>query len=280
VMLCVLVTMFVLVCFYDTSVVFHSNLVFCEVTITGCLLGLATITTYIGDLSELQCALRPWFAGLAWFFVFSPLLAKLYRLTRILSNAAMLGVSISNVELMCYAGVLVLIELVLLIVWTIRDPLRPTHLDSDVPNHSVVVCTCSSLWLFLGLQLAYIVLTLLVGVAFSIRLRNVASRVMLQEPLWIAFVMYSSPFWLLLFGLATGFLWKNWLAGFLLANLALLGLIITVFALLFGLKLYLLFATKDGTSSVIDSAQTNSMVSTTFRADVGGEDESSWRLTL
>ncbi len=49
----------------------------------------------------------------------------------------------------------------------------------------VLVCRSGKQWIFVGLQLAYVVLTLLAGFVLAFLTRRVANRVFFREAKWI-----------------------------------------------------------------------------------------------
>jgi len=258
----------VMLLYRNASVVRYANGTFVLAVVLGLLLGLATIFTYIGNLTEAQCALRPWFGGLGYALVFGFLVSKLWRLSRILNNTALLSAAMPASELVIYAGGIVAVEVILLIVWTAAGRLQPVIRPGSQTLHDIVICTHhSSLWIFVGIQIAYCFALLAMGIFFSIRVRTIARKVMYKEPLWISYSLYITVFWALLFLLVSIFLWNNYVGAFITASIAILGMILSVLALLFGSKIYVLFFTKDGRESGATSTVAGSDFSTDFRPD-------------
>jgi len=101
--------------------------------------------------------------------------------------------------------------------------------------------------------------------------RSIATKILWKEPQWIGYALYSSLFWVLLLILVSAFLWNNYIGAFITLAIAVLGFVVTVFALIFGPKLYVLFFTKDGTQSGSRSTTTarggSSDFSTNFKPD-------------
>jgi len=253
---------------FSYRVVRYANGTFVLAVIVGLLLGLAMIFTYIGHLTETQCALRPWFGGLAFALVFGFLVSKLWRLSRILNNTALLSAAMPASELLIYAGGIIAVEVVLLIVWTAAGRLQPSIRPGSQTLHDIVICTHhSSLWIFVGIQIAYCLAVLAMGIFFSIRVRSIARKVMYKEPLWISYALYITVFWSLLLLLVSIFLWNNYLGAFITATIAILGMILSVLVLLFGSKTFVLFFTKDGRESGATSTVAGSDFSTDFRPD-------------
>jgi len=63
-------------------------------------------------------------------------------------------------------------------------------------------------------------------------------NLMNKEPLWISYSLYITVFWTLLFLLVSIFLWNNYVGAFITASIAILGMVLSVLALLFGSKIY------------------------------------------
>lgn len=60
----------------------------------------AGVFTYPGNLTAGQCGIRPWLIGGGAAFLLGPMLAKLYRLFRILENTSLVQVSGEREELL------------------------------------------------------------------------------------------------------------------------------------------------------------------------------------
>ncbi len=51
------------------------------------------VFTYPGKLNATQCGLRPWLVGGGMILLLAPMLAKLYRLFRIIENTSLVQVA-------------------------------------------------------------------------------------------------------------------------------------------------------------------------------------------
>jgi len=249
----------------EAPVVRYSHLWFCLLSFVGFLLGYAFITTYIGNLNEAQCALRPWFGGLAFILVVAPIFGKLWRLWRIMSNTALVSTTITTQELLIYTGIPMLAEVVLLAIWTGVGRLGPVVRAGSKDGYSIVVCTNVSLWIFLGIQMAYFLLLLIACIVLSVLVRQIASKVMWREPQWMSLAVYNISFWAVLFGLASGFLWNVYVGAFIVPSIAVLGMVTGAFLLIYIPKVYVIFFTKEGSQPAGDSVATN--FSTDFKPD-------------
>lgn len=148
----------------------------------------AGVFTYPGDLTAGQCAIRPWLIGGGLMLLLGPMLAKLYRLFRILENTSLVQVltqkevqrreekrgkrsteeekirvvargslislfspqtAISTETLFIYSGVILGIEILFLIIWTAVDRLKPKVTDASSSTESVLVCACSHFWVYM-----------------------------------------------------------------------------------------------------------------------------------
>ncbi len=65
----------------------------------------AAVFTFPGELNEAQCALRPWLVGVGVMLLMGPMIAKLYRLFRIIENTSL-------VQVLCMCACLCVIKFV------------------------------------------------------------------------------------------------------------------------------------------------------------------------
>jgi len=209
------------------------------------LLGLyAAVFTYPGNLTAAQCALRPWLIGGGLMLLLGPMLAKLYRLFRILENTSLVQTAISTQTLFIYSGVILGVEILFLIIWTAVDRLKPKVTDASSKAESVLVCACDPFWVYMGIQLAYIGILLIAGAFFAFRVRSISSKVFWGDATFISYTVYLIALAVLLLALISGFLYKFYIGGYLTLMLLYLVCITIGVALLFSVKLFVIFFRK------------------------------------
>jgi len=84
------------------------------------------------------CLARPWFTGLGVVGVMSCLLAKTERIRKIFTSQKLQAKVISNKSLMRYVGILLGIELVLLLAYTIGDFSSSVLVEGDLDHAAAV----------------------------------------------------------------------------------------------------------------------------------------------
>ncbi|KND04505.1 uncharacterized protein SPPG_00233 [Spizellomyces punctatus DAOM BR117] len=84
----------------------------------GLICVLATIYPNVFGTTPQTCAIERWTQGIGFAVVMGNVAAKAYRIWRIFDNAKMKTVSIPNSELMRFSGIIMLIEIILLGIWT------------------------------------------------------------------------------------------------------------------------------------------------------------------
>ena len=159
----------------DTKVIRASSPLFCMLILLGGIMGFASALLFLGQPTNGVCLARIWLSGLAFATVYSNLIAKNYRLYRIFKNLEMRVFAISNRDLILQ-GVLpiVLIELIILILWTSLDPLVVVHDDKSVllaEDEVNIRCVSQESW-GVGLFLAFKMFLLALGTVVSYNTRD------------------------------------------------------------------------------------------------------------
>ncbi|TPX56027.1 hypothetical protein SpCBS45565_g08460 [Spizellomyces sp. 'palustris'] len=84
----------------------------------GLICVLATIYPNVFGTTTQTCVIERWTQGIGFAVVMGNVAAKAYRIWRIFDNAKMKTVSIPNSELLKFSGIIMLIEMILLGIWT------------------------------------------------------------------------------------------------------------------------------------------------------------------
>ncbi|GBG32275.1 Metabotropic glutamate receptor-like protein E [Hondaea fermentalgiana] len=122
--------------------------------------------------ANIACMAQPWFYGLGFALTYCSMIVKLRRVAKVFKSAASLkkvkGVSL-RVTLMFLVGLLS-VEVLLLMLWTVIDPLKFERPDEDPLNGS---CKSPLASTFVGLLAAYHLSLLFYGANLSYQCRKV-----------------------------------------------------------------------------------------------------------
>lgn len=168
----------------ERPVVKNLSLPFLMLITFGLLLCWLSIFGFVSPFNRHNCGFGQWVLWIGFSIVMSSLLVKVFRIWRIFDNQSKLSnsSSLSNTRLFMYASGLVLINVIILIVWSAIDPLVPS-IASD-SSTSWVQCTSTHQNIFMGVLLAYNGLLLLAVSILAILTRGVFSQ--FRESFWIA----------------------------------------------------------------------------------------------
>lgn len=171
-----------------TPVISSASPTFCYLILLGGILGCMAIVSFIGKPTPALCGLRLWLPGVAFVITFSNLLVKTYRVYRIFDNPKLRLVTITNRDLLLYAGSFLFVELALLVAYQVMDPPQPAQTDGRY--------TCSSdkdfHVLLAGVLLIYKAFMILFGTFLSWRTRGVLRQ--FNESKAIGFAIYNTLF--------------------------------------------------------------------------------------
>jgi len=194
------------------------------------------------------------------------ILSKLLRVQRIISNTSLVSVPISTKEMFMYAGTMLAVEVVFLIIWQAVDTLETGISASSSNSFSYVrVCKCKHEWVYVGVQLGLFGIMLLAGCFMAISTRQVHNKIFFSEPRWISYSIYIT----LVLGIilvVVRALARNPTLQFVLSALVIWLMAFSSLALIYGLKLYIIFL-KPKTNTGSLSTQGGSEFSTDFKPD-------------
>eukprot|EP01130_Rhizamoeba_saxonica_P016977 TRINITY_DN7987_c0_g1_i2.p1 TRINITY_DN7987_c0_g1~~TRINITY_DN7987_c0_g1_i2.p1 ORF type:complete len:604 (+),score=101.74 TRINITY_DN7987_c0_g1_i2:86-1897(+) len=165
-----------------SPVYFSSSVHFLALILVGNLLGAISIFFWILEPSFIVCQMRVWLFGLGFILVFGNLFAKNYRISRIFgADLASNNAAITNSVLFVkYSLVVIVLEVVILLVWALLDPvirieLGPDKLPELAPNELYIGCSSTTHYGFLVFGI-FNSLILLVGAAIAYRVRKVPTE--------------------------------------------------------------------------------------------------------
>jgi len=176
--LCLMLDVFV---YRDTKTFRSASPGFCILILFGIVLCYISCYFWVGRPTKALCMLRPWMGGIGFIVVYSGILTKNYRIWRIFKNAKNLDVIPIHDSYLIVRGVLpmLVIELIILIVWTIVAPIEIEFSNNSffLPYQVQVVCTQDEkTYILLGIYLGFKALLVLLGVIVAYQTRNVAAN--------------------------------------------------------------------------------------------------------
>lgn len=176
VVLCVISVVFFLVFWYRRSPTIKSaSPSFCLVIIAHAGLGVITVF-FLHQATDSYCMIRPWLLSISFSGMFGLLAAKTWRIKKIFGQKRFAIVRISNSRLWMIYGILVLIDVVVMSVWTSYDPMRAKVVWSTSRTGAYeVACDSSTASTFITFLFSYKGAILLAGVYLAWATRNVAT---------------------------------------------------------------------------------------------------------
>jgi len=159
---------------------------FCYVILLSAILGFFGIFTYMGKPGRAHCGARIWLPGLSFAFIFSSIFVKAYRVWRIFDNKELKRIQITDIDLLTGAIFLMILEVLGLIIWSVRDP---PHSSIVFGNPSRLICTSFDYGVYTMGQQGWKFINFFVGCYLAWRTRNVHSR--FNESKDIAFAIYN-----------------------------------------------------------------------------------------
>lgn len=94
------------------------------------------------------CMALPWLIAFGWTIAFSALFAKIWRVNRIFKNAMKFRrIKVSETDVLYPFAILFTLNLIILLVWTLVDPLEWTRVDlNDVDSYGTCAPGQSTVW--------------------------------------------------------------------------------------------------------------------------------------
>ncbi|EDV21425.1 uncharacterized protein TRIADDRAFT_60050 [Trichoplax adhaerens] len=128
------------------------------------------------------CIAEIWLLSLGFTIAFGSVMLKTWRIYKIFTNVAKLKLIIKDLQLIIRLGQLLLVDILILILWNIIDPISTNDVDVGVKIHNhkeiirdrIQVCTSTNSIVWLIAILAYKSAMLLFGVSLAWRTRKVS----------------------------------------------------------------------------------------------------------
>eukprot|EP01130_Rhizamoeba_saxonica_P005506 TRINITY_DN2196_c0_g2_i1.p1 TRINITY_DN2196_c0_g2~~TRINITY_DN2196_c0_g2_i1.p1 ORF type:complete len:663 (-),score=114.13 TRINITY_DN2196_c0_g2_i1:345-2174(-) len=175
----------------------HSSPVFCGLILLGVLCLCTSILLDSGEPTNLKCSLRLWMLGIGFVLCFVPLLAKNYRIARLMDMTSMKIFKIKDSDvLLKYILPPLLVMILILSLWHYLDPLIVVYSSSVSLQMDEQYKYCYSekgSLVFPIIAIAYLGLMLLPGVFISYNTKSI-KRQELKESRGIALTIYNTTF--------------------------------------------------------------------------------------
>ena len=170
----VTVVIFILVVKNRTALVIRrSSPLFLYFMLIGILISFVSVLTYIGEPKEITCMIRPIILVLAFCLAFIALFLKTFRIKVIFDKS---DVKVQDKHLIMYGSIILVIELVIVGVWTVLDKMKPTVTYVNPKMHYYTCSNTGKIGSYLQLALLIInAITLLYGCYLAVKVKNVYS---------------------------------------------------------------------------------------------------------
>jgi hypothetical protein len=170
-----------------------SSPIFLLFILVGIMIGYASTFLYIGEPTDATCILQPWFLTYAFSITQSAIITKTWRIYRIFGNSKLMsskrlhtGVLLRNMFIAA------LLQSVILIVWTILDPPKPTAFFIN-ENEAYLECSSNQGPIYHGILIGFNGALLLFGCWLASKTRHVDFKH--REGFWITAIVNNTFYW-------------------------------------------------------------------------------------
>lgn len=232
--------------FRRMSILRSSSVPFSLLNLLGCCFFLISAIIFTVRVPTANtCSATVWMAVIGFWLVFSPLFTKTWRVYQIFMQSTLRIVKMSNNRLAVICSVQLALNIILLLVWSVMDPVNPqsfsvSQLDSTTNKlyeQTASICSSNS-YTFPAIVLGSMVVLLVVGCVLAFNTRNVTSK--FNESKSISAAIYSVTFTLLIFIPIALVNTSNFTFLAVIVTLILIWIPISSWIILFGPKLYVI----------------------------------------
>jgi len=168
-----LVVFFIVVKNRTALVIRRSSPLFLYFMLIGILISFGSVLTYIGKPNEIICMIRPIILVLAFCFAFVALFLKTFRIKVIFDKS---DVKVQDKYLLLYGGLILLIELIIVGLWTFMDKMQPDVKYVNPKMHYHACRNTGKIGTYLQLALLAInAIILLYGCYLAVKVKDVYS---------------------------------------------------------------------------------------------------------
>eukprot|EP01135_Chromosphaera_perkinsii_P011118 Nk52_evm27s2340 gene=Nk52_evmTU27s2340 len=252
------VVCFTLVIVYrEDSAMKSASPVFCCLMITGVIIVVSFLLTYIGKNSVWKCHLRIWGVVIGLCFIFANLLSKTYRIHRIFNNQTVTkALKLSDFDLFKLSLWMATPVLITLIIYSGMGDVK-VGIGGPADERKYVCDTNEAVGLFVKIFLiSYLMIILLASSYMSFKTRNVSNRY--NEARSIAYCVFISLFAFILWICLTFLLNIGISSEYIVNNLTILVTMIIILFVMFGPKFHEIWI-RGSKTHVRAQARTNTL---------------------
>lgn len=179
-------TLFVVV-YRDHPVIKRASPLFCAMMLGGIAILYFQLYIWIGPQTAGSCVSKIWLPIFGFGMLMGPMLAKTFRIWKIFDNSKLRARRLLTGHLMGMSAAVISVNLILLIIWTAVDPLKPISLENNY-----YFCGSYNNNFQTGFIIVFAVyngLLLILGSFLSYKTRSVVSS--FNESTYIAYTMYN-----------------------------------------------------------------------------------------
>ncbi|KAJ3211743.1 hypothetical protein HDU67_004325 [Dinochytrium kinnereticum] len=168
-----------------------SSPMFMLTMVIGTHLAYSSVFVYTGEPTHVKCILQPWLLVMAFSVTVSALLAKNWRVYRIFREKYSVDMTISDTNVLQVCAGLVIVDVIILALWTIIDPPKPTLVSYTETSNFWTCRSTNNLinWAFISFLIFYSSTLMGFGVFLAYSTRNVKSQY--NESQHIAYTIYT-----------------------------------------------------------------------------------------
>lgn len=154
---------------FNNLIIFGGILIYLSV----CILGM-DLAHHEGSRRTVRafCMLRVWLMSVGFVLGFGALFSKTWRVYKVANKSNVKRVIIKDSQLFLMVGVFLLIDVIILMIWQLSDPLRHRRIDIDT-SHYIFICDCEYFEVWFAILLVYKGIIILFGTFLSWQTRKV-----------------------------------------------------------------------------------------------------------
>eukprot|EP00455_Lapot_gusevi_P018022 TRINITY_DN1975_c0_g1_i32.p1 TRINITY_DN1975_c0_g1~~TRINITY_DN1975_c0_g1_i32.p1 ORF type:complete len:715 (-),score=105.34 TRINITY_DN1975_c0_g1_i32:448-2592(-) len=176
------------------KVIISSSYIFCMTMCLGGVIGIASVFLQFGQPDAQSCTGYNWVLASGFAIFFGALVVKTHRINSIFNNQKLLTVRLSNSMLFSQIGVILLIEWILLAVFTARAPYVVRAYDDPISPLTKYYQQCNSNDRTVYTALLYVFNSCLVAYGAYLAFRTRHVHVEFNESAYIAASLYNVLF--------------------------------------------------------------------------------------
>jgi hypothetical protein len=256
----------------EAAVVSAASPVFLLLITGGSILPILGIYSWMLHNETALCHLRIWFFNLGFSIVYGAIFTKTWRVFKIFMNKTLKSRNISLQEILTIEGVIVGVDVVMCLVWSIvaRPEARKIIVDEVYQTKNYIECVpaqpVADIAMF-GICASYKLIMLLVGVIITFRVRKI-KYLLFNESRWISYAIYNLFVFLVVL-IPLQFMATERVTLFFIRSIFALIIVTSTNLLIFAPKIYILFGPAKGGTILMSTIQANSEIRTVNDGGMG-----------